>query len=165
MSTFAELSPVDLPRYLPPELRAVATAAELIRRGTDEQWDGGKGVCLGVSAFLSYLLTDQELDHSLANGVYRDSEGEHPHWWIVTASGWILDGSRGQFLEADGARRSTVSSRVDRAYSLRASWEPGHVSMALVEAEIDRCFGAPSQALEYLELCEFAWEEARSSAI
>src|ERR1041384_4651151 len=89
------------PRYLPRELHTVATAADLIRQETDAQWAGGKGVCLGVTGFLSYILLELEIDHKLANGLYEDAEGKHPHWWIETASGWILDGSRGQFAHGD----------------------------------------------------------------
>lgn len=148
------------PRYLPAELLAPATAADLIRQETDYQWDGGEGVCLGVTAFLSYILQELEIDHKLANGIYTDDQGEHPHWWIETTSGWILDGSRGQFAHEAGYR-SGVVQKMDPAYRLKASWAPGHSSMELVEAELKRCFGFPEQALEYLDLCEDLWGEAQ----
>lgn len=148
------------PRYLPEELLTVATTADLIRQETDYQWDGDAGVCLGVAAFLSYLLQDLELDHKLANGIYLDDEGEHTHWWIETTSGWILDGSRGQFSHSDGYR-SGVIQRMDPAYRLKASWDPGHSSLDLVEAELRRCFAIPAQALEYLQLCEELWSESQ----
>ena len=161
MDTLSADSEVWPPRYLPRELRSVATAADLIRQETDFQWEGGEGVCLGVSAYLSYILSELEIDHKLANGVYRDDRGEHPHWWIETTSGWILDGSRGQFDHGE-SYRSGVVQRMDSAYSLRASWSPGHSSMALVEAELKRCFGDPSEALAYLDLCEDLWLEAQN---
>lgn len=148
------------PRYLPAELFAPATAADLIRHETDYLWDGGEGVCLGVTAFLSYILQDLEIDHKLANGIYTDDEGEHPHWWIETSSGWILDGSRGQFSHSDGYR-SGVVQKTDSAYRLKTSWNPGHSSMELVEAELKRCFGIPEEAMEYLYLCEDLWDEAQ----
>lgn len=148
------------PAHLPRELHAVATAADLIRHETDYYWDGGAGVCLGVSAFLSYILLDLEIGHSLANGVYRDEQGEHAHWWIETTSGWILDGSRGQFDHGEGYRPGVVQ-RMDPAYSLRSSMEPGHGDLALVEAELRRCFGDPAEAYEYLDLCEALWSEAQ----
>lgn len=152
------------PRYLPSELIVPATAADLIRQETDYSWDGGEGVCLGVTAFLSYILQDLEIDHKLANGIYLDDEGEHAHWWIETASGWILDGSRGQFSHSDGYR-SGVVQKMDSAYKLQTSWAPGHSSMELVEAELKRCFGIPEQALEYLDLCEDLWREAQDLVV
>lgn len=148
------------PRYLPRELFAAATAADLIRQETDYGWDGGEGVCLGVSSFLSYALFDEEIPHILANGVYRDDEGEHPHWWIETSSGWILDGSRGQFTHS-AEYRPAVVQRTDPAYSRRQSWDPGHSSLALVEAELKRCFGNPADAMVYLGLCEDLLQEAQ----
>lgn len=150
------------PRYLPRELHAVATAADLIRQETDYGWDGGAGVCLGVSGFISYILQDLDISHSLANGVYRDDLGEHPHWWIETTSGWILDGSRGQFSHSDGYRPGVIQ-KMDSAYVLRDSWAPGHSDMKLVEAELKRCFGDPAEAYGYLGLCETLWREAQES--
>ena len=152
------------PRYLPAELHSVATAADLIRQETDYGWDGGAGVCLGVSAFLSYILQDLEIDHKLANGIYVADQGEHPHWWIETASGWILDGSRGQFDHGDDYR-SGVVSKMDSSYRLKASWAPGHSDMDLVEAELKRCFAMPGEALEYLDLCEDSWREAQDLVV
>lgn len=146
------------PAHLPAELHGIATAADLIRQETDLQWNGGAGVCLGVSAFVSYLLEDLEIDHRLVNGIYTDSHGEHPHWWIETNSGWILDGSRGQFDHGD-TYHSGVIGRFDQSYSLRRSWEPGHGTMELVEAEMLRCFSDSSEAYEYLDLCENTWFE------
>lgn len=152
------------PAYLPKELSAVAMAADLIRHETDFQWGGGEGVCLGVSGFLSYLLLELDIDHKLVNGVYRDEQGEHPHWWIETTSGWILDGSRGQFDHGESYRPGVIQ-RTDTAYSLRASWNPGHGSLALVEAELKRCFGDSAEAEEYLSLCESIWAESQELSV
>ena len=148
------------PAHLPRELHAVATAADLIRHDTDFYWGGGAGVCLGVSAFISHILLDLEIGHKLANGIYRDEQGEHAHWWIETTSGWILDGSRGQFDHGKNYRPGVIQ-RTDSAYSLRSSTEPGHEDIALVEAELRRCFGDPSEADEYLALCEAVWRESQ----
>jgi len=155
MTTSTDVWP---PAHLPAELNAIATAADIIRQETDLQWNGGAGVCLGVSAYVSYLLEELDIDHKLANGIYTDEYGEHPHWWIETSSGWIIDASRGQFDHGD-EYRSGVVGRFDRAYSLRASWEPGHATMELVEAEILRCFSDVGEAYDYLDLCENTWSE------
>jgi len=156
MTTSADVWP---PAHLPAELNSIATAADLIRQETDLQWDGGAGVCIGVSAYLSYLLQELDIDHRLANGIYTDDQGEHPHWWIETTSGWIIDASRGQFDHGE-EYRSGVVGRFDRSYSLRKPWEPNHTTMELVEAELKRCFGNPDEALVYLDLCEDLWAEA-----
>jgi len=161
-ATVVPESPSDVwpPANLPVELYTLATAADLIRHETDYQWQGGAGVCAGVSAYLSYILQNLNIDHSLANGVYTDDQGEHPHWWVETNSGWIIDGSRGQFDHGDDYR-SGIVGRFDRAYSRRASWEPTHTSIGLVEAELKQAFGNPDEALVYLDLCEGLWAEAQ----
>lgn len=155
MTTSADVWP---PAHLPAELLAMATVADLIRHETDDHYAGGAGVCLGVSAYMSYLLEEFAIDHRLANGIYTDEQGEHPHWWIETSSGWILDASRGQFDHGD-EYHSGVVGRFDRAYSLRTSWEPGHGTIDLVEAELRRSFGDAAEAADYLDLCEELWEQ------
>ncbi len=148
-----------LPRYLPAELRTAARATQLLRQLNDLELGGGAGVCLGVSGFLSYSLLEEEIGHRLANGIYRDSDGEHPHWWIETDSGWILDASRGQF-DLDGDGLPSVVTRMDRSYSLRDSWDPGHSSSELIEAELNRSFADPLEARDYLQRCFELWRLA-----
>ena len=135
------------PAGLPKKLIVVAGMADLIRHYNDDVYDGGEGVCLGASAFVSHALIEQNTSHSLVRGEYTDNTGERKaHWWIES-SNWIIDPSRGQF--SDESYKSGVVRAGNSNYSVIEKFEPGHKTQDLVAAEITRCFGDPDEAEAY----------------
>lgn len=155
------LAEVWPPRNLPVELHAVATAVDLIRHEHDFQLGGGAGVCRGVSSFVSHLLSELEIDHNLVTGSYRDSFGLHPHWWVETSSGWILDASRGQFDQQDKHYRPSVTLRSDESYTRPHYRAPFTEGLDAVLVEMKYGFTFEDVAGEFLNLYEEVWEEAQ----
>lgn len=140
------------PRGLPDRLGFSATVADLIRQDNDWYLNGAAGVCLGSSAFVSYVLLSQSVtDHQLVRGTYSDANGEHAHWWIE-ADEWIIDSSRGQFDQGEAYRESVVPA-TDSSYSVIEKFQPGHKDLDSVQAELFRCFSNESEAVGYLNQC------------
>ena len=157
LETAEQWPPSDLPK----ELHTIATTADLIRHENDQLYDGAAGICLGVSAFISNLLIEAKIPHKLANGYYTDTNGEEKaHWWIETASGWLLDASRGQFNQEDDRWHASVTQRTDPSYRVHDFWDPGHVTRDLVALQIKGCFGDPAEAEIYLIRCLDMHDEA-----
>lgn len=136
------------PTGLPKKLTVIASTADLIRHYNDDIYDGGEGVCLGASAFVSYQLIQKDIPHKLVRGEYTDKNGaQKDHWWIES-SNWIIDASRGQFAEE--AYKSGVVRANHEQYTTIEAFDPGHKSIELVEAELQRCFSDPAEANHYL---------------
>ncbi len=149
---YIESGQVWPPPGLPKRLAATATTADLIRHHNDTFYDGGAGVCLGASAFISHDLLTKAIPHKLVRGEYITAAGiKEAHWW-AESRGWIIDASRGQF--EDETYRSGVIRAGAASYSKSEEFDPGHSSRDLVEAEMKRCFGDPYEAVEYLEIIE-----------
>lgn len=150
------------PPGLPKRLHAIATSADLIRHFNDTHFDGGEGVCLGVSAFISHKLIEQEIPHELVRGQYITESGEKKaHWWIESR-GWIIDASRGQFDEPR-YRSGVIRSKKENYQKLEA-FEPGHKTMELVERELKGCFMYEADAYGYLDEITSIHEEAERLA-
>jgi hypothetical protein len=159
-ATLEESGQVWPPAGLPKKLNVIASTSDLIRHYNDDIYEGGEGVCLGASAYISYKLIEQEVPHKLVRGEYTDKTGENKaHWWVET-SGWIIDASRGQFEE------DTYKSGVIRAghssYKTLNTFDPGHKSRELVQAELNRCFEDSREAAMYFDEIEGLDEESRS---
>lgn len=135
------------PAGLPKKLNVVASTADFIRHFNDDYFDGGEGVCLGASAFVSHQLIKDGVPHKLVRGEYTDRTGEKKaHWW-VESSNWIIDASRGQFEE--DAYKSGVVKANNPSYSILDTFDPGHKTPELVQAELRRCFSDPREADSY----------------
>lgn len=135
------------PVGLPKKLHKAANFADVARHYNDDYYDGGAGVCLGVSAFLSRKLVEAGIPHKLVRGEYTDTTGEaKAHWWIE-ANNWVIDASRGQFEEK--TYRSGVLRSGHPSYRATEAFEPGHTSQELVVAELKRCFIEPAEAEAY----------------
>lgn len=148
------------PQHLPAGLTFFATVTDCVRNLLDVKAEGGGGICLASSGYISMLLIDADIPHDLVNGVYTDDDGEHPHWWVESRDGWILDSSRGQFYHEIHPRRGSVTQVTDVNYRAVARHEPGHSSEELVIKELERCVVHPSYAGGYFELFTQAHGEA-----
>jgi len=157
--SYIESGQVWPPPGLPKKLVATATTSDLIRHYNDDFYGGGAGVCLGASAFISYDLLENNIPHKLVRGEYTTQNGvNEAHWW-VESNGWIIDASRGQF--DDDTYRSGVVRTGSLNYTKLSEFDPGHSSRELVQEELKRCFGDPSEAELYLETIEDIQEESK----
>lgn len=147
------------PMGLPKAYHTIAGSTDLIRHYNDSEYGGAEGICLGVSAFISYQMIQEGIPHKLVRGVYLTEAGEEKdHWWIESR-GWILDASRGQFQ--DSRYRSGVIKSRKENYRKLEEFDPGHTTLDLVEKEINDCFGDPAEANYYLGTIGGLHEEAK----